>query len=608
MATVLGVVSQCPTPKVFAAESDVTVVDLTDFYTGIEIGHNCKDYLKSAYDANNHWSECGVCGERYIISPHNLITTGKETCRTNFAKRRSFCTDGCGYSKELPHLEHGEPVLVGYENAHCHHSVCSICGEDATFWQPCKDANGNLLGCQTTGTCVDCGINYTQLKHAFAIGVGTNCYACGQELFRVEMNAEVMGETTTRCTWVLTPTTNAIPALIDAFGTCAGVGDQLEISNKKYYEAEGKYYYIADFSSTANSQWTTTETHWYGHYSQNGMMTGEHTAMSIKAENYAPVFNEVTVTGNGKDENYSKKASIYVNVSDGWISPINMVYMRLVDLNGNVLSDWGSTYRDGSTYTKNFDVVDEVIDEEKELIIEAKDACGNISEYRVQIFNLDSKAPIVIPQISSSNDWSNEKTITFSCTDNGVGNVEIAFNSTDDFRKANYINGTYERTYTFTGDVYGSVVGAVYYRDGAGNVTTQFVTISNLDQTQPKIECINILDAFDEKCEAIGWYIDIKANDNNDYIQQEGSRICYVALSTSDTYLDEAKYQNVEKIFVPKSGTYYIWLKDAAGNVTVSDSIHIYSDISFNGVKLRDCNYDGINIDGIYYNGVRVRL
>ena len=597
------------TSMVLAAEADdVTVVDLTDLYTGAEVNHNCEDYLKSAYDDEYHWQECSVCGKIINKEGHNIVTVGEDTCRGYAEPQRMVCQDGCGYYKELEKKAHVSSNAKINTSMKRHYYECVNCGEWISH-ETCVDEAGNILGCEALGTCVYCGDEFSEYGHGH-IEDGERCSGCGKKIFSKETYTEVVNEYTTHVKWVMTPLVDGVSiSLDDGFGTCSGYGEYLEITNKQCYENDGKYYFEADFTVLEDAPFSKIEVRQWENYFCNDRKASLHMGgTDIKSYNYAPEFVSVNVDGNGDEKNYSKKASIDVTLREEWKSSVNLVYLRLIDSEGNILNDWGTAARNDTIYTKTFDVIAETLDGEKTLYIEAKDICGNTSSYEVKISHLDSKAPVVTSVCSSSDAWSKTKEMTFTCTDEGVGNVEIAFNSMDDFKKATKNGNSYSRTYRFTGDVYGDVKGAVYYRDGAGNITTQFVTISNLDNTAPTIESAELLNAFNENGDAIGWNIKINASDSNENVGSQGAGAAAYAVTEINEAPDDTAYQNDATIFIPKSGTYYLWTKDGAGNTSGSEEISIASDVTFNGKKISSCSLNGKDVSGIYYNGKRLRL
>ena len=71
---------------------------------------------------------------------------------------------------------------------------------------------------------------------------------------------------------------------------------------------------------------------------------------------------------------------------------------------------------------------------------------------------------------------------------------------------------------------------------------------------------------------------------------------------------DQTAYKEVSEFGVPRSGVYYIWVKDNVGNVTRSDAVKIHSDLEFNGAEINDVEYNGLKLNYFYYNGKRLRL
>ena len=57
------------------------------------------------------------------------------------------------------------------------------------------------------------------------------------------------------------------------------------------------------------------------------------------------------------------------------------------------------------------------------------------------------------------------------------------------------------------------------------------------------------------------------------------------------------------------SGTYYVWVRDGAGNVTMADNpIVIHSDLFYNGREINGAQYNGKALNYFRYNGKLIRL
>ena len=100
---------------------------------------------------------------------------------------------------------------------------------------------------------------------------------------------------------------------------------------------------------------------------------------------------------------------------------------------------------------------------------------------------IDALAPRLVEGKDSSREWSKNKKITYKMIDQGVGGTQIAFNYLEDIEQTVQNGDTYSKTYNYTGDVYGSIQGALYIKDALGNIRTERTTIWNIDNTAPTI-------------------------------------------------------------------------------------------------------------------------
>ncbi len=115
------------------------------------------------------------------------------------------------------------------------------------------------------------------------------------------------------------------------------------------------------------------------------------------------------------------------------------------------------------------------------------DTCENSIEQNFTITNVDAIAPVPKSDTEILGDWAKSKNFTFKATDNGIGEVSIAFNDVKDFSLANFDGTEYSRDYEFVGDVYRQKELSVLYRDGLGNMSMQKIVIDKIDNTAPTI-------------------------------------------------------------------------------------------------------------------------
>ena len=445
--------------------------------TGEDVNHT--HIYEKKYDDTNHWEECFICGSIQNINTHNKQVTGTAGCAEYLGYQREVCTDGCGYDKTLPKIQHTPSAVLGSFNEHYHRRICSVCGALVTDREPCVNSEGQILGCTTgiAGTCALCGTE-SLANHGAAASDGRSdnksaCLDlnCGKIMASYTIQTEVLSENSIKYTFITTfeDPNVTIDENIRA-GSCA-VNPGASFSNiTGHWNSDGTYTSSAvvtyDENITAPGLYEVDITTAYAY---NGEQVGDiHLGrVYVKSDNYVPTKVSVIAEGNGTIDNYSQKATVTAVYEDTWNPANNTIYMRLVDADGNVLSDWGAASQNGTIYTKTFDIVAE-IREPRNVYVQVKDLCDNttiLEDGAVTVQYIDSKAPTLINTEDYTTPWSKNKTITFTAQDLGEGDVQIAFNEADDYKLAVENGDNYTRTYNFYGDVYDKVTAAIYLKD-----------------------------------------------------------------------------------------------------------------------------------------------
>ena len=592
------------------------LIDLTDIFTGEAASHECENYLRENHDEEHHWKECAVCGKKYGIEHHDFTTMGDDSCAWWNAGQTRYCEE-CGYITVYKRA-HVDDTSKWYTrvDAKWHYHKCDYCDSYGSVNEACRDKNGNVIKCDG-GTCAVCGYTYgkghTYFNNANGESGTVYCGKCGDMMLTFDSNTgywagDNVYKASIRITgWnkeIFGNDAEALAETLSVGGTGGGVtGDTSDLTTSVrngyiYASCTISFPYEDRGASWANEVWSVQP------YSTRICVA----CNGGRIENRAPEIKSAKITYASKNGEYSTKATLAVSCTDHWVYEPNYVQVRLVDDKKEPTSDWVTCAKSGTTFSQTIDLVTEASGN-KTFYVQARDAGGNVSEKQVTLANLDSKAPVVTSALTTTEDWSKMKTITFTCTDEGVGDVKIAFNNQSDYQKADFDGTTYSRSYTFTGDVYGSARAAVYFMDGAGNTTTEFVEIYNLDNTEPVISMTDVSDAINASGEAYGWNVKAEGNDDNTKLSKTGSGIIGYALTKDDTEPEDTAYQSDKTLFIGRSGKYYLWVKDGAGNVTRSDDqIVIHSDYYFNGREVNAITCNGKEITSFYYNGKRIRL
>lgn len=527
----------------------------------------CSHVYETKYNETSHWKQCIFCNNKINVVNHNMKTTGTETCNIAEPAQTKYCTDECGYKVTLPKKAHSNFRWHSAWENYTHRYLCGECDTN-TKEECCYDSSGKKLGCSTgnVGTCAVCGYNYTNANHC-TIRYG-ECAGCHKKFYDVSSRHEIIDETTTKYIWHISNIESGL-ILKDREGLNSimrvpNIGGLSVVDSSFTKNNDGS---IDVTKTIKTSKDTTTAKAHIGisiDYEYNGYKSyiveycDEH---YLVADNYAPKAKSITVEGADSTTDFSRSATITAKFEETWDS---IVEMALYDSDGSVISDWSIASKDGTIFTKTFNVVAETVTS-KELTVKAKDRCGNIGEGKVTIGKIDTKVPTLVSETEYNKEWKILKPIRIEATDEGSRNVQIALGSEDDYQLGKIDGNKYYREYKLTGDVYEDVVRIVYLRDGVGNVATKRINIGKIDKTSPTITNITAKEKT----------ITIEANDMNIKLNKEGSGIKGYAISKTREVPADNGFQTSNKFTVKESGIYYIWAKDNAGNLSQTKQIEI---------------------------------
>jgi len=471
-----------------------------------------------------------------------------------------------GYNKVLAKKAHTEPSeWVSVSNWPRHIKRCTECNVDMKA-ENCRDSSGNKLGCGTgkSGTCVVCGAVKDGTKHDSAYVTKTQngkryvtCNSCGKLIVTYdEPTVTVLSDTSVKSSFHV-----YLESGITLSDTSISTGTWYNIAGCSYTkpvktkQADGSY--IIEATATYTKGVTVPNVYdlcIYIDYAVNGVQNNYLRIDSrVKSDNTIPKSQSITVQNNDIVNGFARKATITAKFTE---EIDEVVQMALYDGN-TMIVDWGTANKNGTTFTRTFDVVSETAST-KELTVKAKDRCGNIGVGTVTIEKLDSKAPQIVSTTELDNNWNIRKTIKLEILDEGIGEVQIAFNDPNKYENTEKLENKYVKTYNFIGDAYEDVTGAIYLKDGLGNVTTQKLAIGKIDSTSPNIT--NVAKS--------GNSLTIEANDICEKIGKEGSGVASYAISTSKELPSDAEFQSKNTFNIESGKTYYVWVKDNAGNIS----------------------------------------
>lgn len=388
------------------------------------------------------------------------------------------------------------------------------------------------------------------------------CRVCGKEFYKSELSKEVLNQTQIKVKYKYTPIIEGLElkersAKIEASGT-----SNTSVTDYKFTKNEdGSIETEAILNITQQTPASNINMRGWFDYTYQGNSKWGYDTINVYPDNYAPTATSITATTGETSEGFSRGVKVIAKFEETWDS---IVEMALYDSDGTVISNWSTATKDGTIFTKEFNVVAETTTS-KELTVKAKDRCGNIGEGKVTIGKIDTKAPKLMSTTKYNEIWSVGKQITIEATEEGSGNVQIALGSESDYKTASRDGNKYYRTYNFTGDVYEDIVRIVYIKDALGNISTNRITIGKMDCTSPTVTNISKSNRT----------ITVEANDINTKLNKEGSGISGYAISRSREVPTDNSFQTNNTFTVEKTGKYYIWVKDKAGNLSETMQIEI---------------------------------
>lgn len=186
-----------------------------------------------------------------------------------------------------------------------------------------------------------------------------------------------------------------------------------------------------------------------------------------------------------------------------------------------------------------------------------KDSSGNVSTGNTfTVSNID-KTPPVITVNSFPTEWTTDDiTISFFATDNitGTDNIQYCVSEDGTLTEVDVAGTEQTATVTQNGTYY------IYAKDAAGNVSVKPIVINCIDREAPVIS----IDQYSDDWQNKDVEIHFSATDNSN------DTLYYAVAETKN--IDVSSIIGTETVFTAsRNGTYYLFAKDLAGNVTVKE-------------------------------------
>ena len=537
--------------SVNAAEiPDTSVIDVTDLFTGDISSHDCSLYLQSNGDETYHWNECMICKKIFNKEAHQYTyywTMGNSCSNEN--KYIGTCSCGYQYVAQNNTRTHHK-YLWAPQYSHSYH--CFDCNESVTMPEKHYNSSGTL-GCFNPGKCSWCG---TYVSDHFAIGNYSfvtktytpprcchcdNIYGSGTASFSGNANG---------FTAVVT-----ISAPFKIQSTLCNYDAYIHASCSKSVGSYAVTFYINGYYTSKVEKQQSLFCYAYGSGNE-----GIFFSVTIPPDNTAPVITNISKEDLAFKDGWCTQTELSLNGTEDYCGTVTL---SIADEDGNECLKETSVSVNNKKWEYSFKPILEAEEKGKKFIITVADKYNNVSQEEIFYYKVDTRPPTVISENETSKEWSRTKDYTVQATDYGARNVSIAFNDENDYIIAEQNGNNFSVPYTFTGDVYGSTVAAIYAKDGLGNTKTEYVTIHNLDNTAP-----TITKAESVRSSIRSATVTVEANDINTKLNASGSGVVGYAITQDKTQPGEDAFQPSNTFELTKSGTWYVWAIDAVGNIS----------------------------------------
>lgn len=180
-------------------------------------------------------------------------------------------------------------------------------------------------------------------------------------------------------------------------------------------------------------------------------------------------------------------------------------------------------------------------------------------EYKTNVIVVDDKAPLITDINYNKEKYQNSISVSANVADEDSGLASYSISKTC----KNYQNVTSNK---IDGEINENGLWYICVKDLSGNMTKKEINITNIDNTPPVIN----IGEFDKDNKII----------KGEITDEESGVVAYavtktVSKPTSWIIIDNAKKFDKLNYQITKKGTYYVWAKDASGNVSRSKAIDL---------------------------------
>ncbi len=180
-------------------------------------------------------------------------------------------------------------------------------------------------------------------------------------------------------------------------------------------------------------------------------------------------------------------------------------------------------------------------------------------EYKTNVIVVDDKAPLITDINYNKEKYQNSIRVSANIADEDSGLASYSISKTC----KNYQNVTGNK---IDGEINENGLWYICVKDLSGNMTKKEINITNIDNTPPVIN----IGEFDKDNKII----------KGEITDEESGVVAYavtktVSKPTSWIIIDNTKKFDKLNYQITKKGTYYVWAKDASGNVSRSKAIDL---------------------------------
>ena len=180
-------------------------------------------------------------------------------------------------------------------------------------------------------------------------------------------------------------------------------------------------------------------------------------------------------------------------------------------------------------------------------------------EYKTNVIVVDDKAPLITDINYNKEKYQNSIRVSANVADEDSGLASYSISKTC----KNYQNVTGNK---IEGEINENGLWYICVKDLSGNMTKKEINITNIDNTPPVIN----IGEFDKDNKII----------KGEITDEESGVVAYavtktVSKPTSWIIIDNTKKFDKLNYQITKKGTYYVWAKDASGNVSRSKAIDL---------------------------------